>query len=83
MDTCARVLAVMRIVKLKIEGMHCDGCASTVAMGLQDVEGVRKADVDARTGIATVVIDDDVEPGKLLEAEVFKPPYPYKAKILG
>ncbi|MCE4612965.1 MAG: heavy-metal-associated domain-containing protein [Desulfurococcales archaeon] len=73
----------MKIVRLKIEGMHCDGCASTVKLGLKEVKGVREAEVDLSTGIATVVIDDSLQPEKLLEAEVFKPPYTYKAKILG
>jgi copper chaperone CopZ len=73
----------VKIVRLKVEGMHCDSCAYTVALGLQDVSGVKKAEVDMRTGIATVVVEDHVDPGKLVEAEVFKPPYPYKAKILG
>lgn len=73
----------MRAVRLKVEGMHCDGCAYTVKVGLEQVDGVKEAEVDFKTGIATVVIDDSVQPEKLLEAEVFKPPYPYKARIVG
>jgi copper chaperone len=43
------------IVKLSIEGMHCDGCVRRVTNALSAVEGARVESVQA--GSATVAID--------------------------
>jgi copper chaperone CopZ len=39
---------------LHIDGMHCDGCASSVARALKAVPGVDAADVSLATGTATI-----------------------------
>jgi copper chaperone len=42
-------------VKLKIEGMHCEGCVRRVTQALNAVKGVRVESVGI--GSATVVLD--------------------------
>jgi copper chaperone len=43
------------IVKLSIEGMHCDGCVRRVTNALSAFEGVRVESVEV--GAATVAVD--------------------------
>ena len=43
------------ILKLSIEGMHCDGCVRRVTNALTAVEGVRVESVEV--GSATVIAD--------------------------
>jgi len=40
---------------ITIEGMHCAGCAKSVANKLRAVKAVATVEVDAKTGKATVV----------------------------
>ena len=47
----------MKSVTLKIEGMHCTGCASTIQTLLQRNEGVRKASASFEGGEARVLYD--------------------------
>jgi copper chaperone len=46
---------VENIVKLSIEGMHCDGCVRRVTNAIAAVEGARPESV--QVGAATVAID--------------------------
>jgi copper chaperone CopZ len=41
-------------VEIAIEGMRCEGCVRAVAAALENVPGVRRAEVDLRTGRARV-----------------------------
>jgi copper chaperone len=43
------------IVKLSIEGMHCDGCVRRVTKAIATVEGARAESV--QVGSATVAVD--------------------------
>lgn len=43
------------VVKLSIEGMHCDGCVRRVTSALSAVEGARIESV--QVGSATVAVD--------------------------
>ena len=45
-------------IKLNIEGMNCVSCASGIRKSLEQVEGVKKADVNFATAKATVEVDD-------------------------
>jgi copper chaperone len=45
------------IVKLSIEGMHCDGCVRRVTNALSAVEGARVESV--QVGAATVAVDPE------------------------
>lgn len=44
----------MTMSTIKIEGMHCDGCASRVKSLLEKEPGVREADVSYQAGEARV-----------------------------
>jgi copper chaperone CopZ len=45
------------IVKLSIEGMHCDGCVRRVTSALSAIEGARIESV--QVGAATVAVDPE------------------------
>ena len=47
----------MNSVTLKVEGMHCDGCAATIQALLERNGGVRKAAVSFKEGSARVLYD--------------------------
>lgn len=51
-------LQAAETVKLKVEGLHCQGCVDTVEKGLKKVKGVTKADVDLKSNTATVTYDE-------------------------
>jgi copper chaperone CopZ len=53
---------------LKIEGMHCDGCARAVRNVLSRVEGVTGASVDLARGQAEIRSDRPVAPETLRAA---------------
>ncbi len=42
-------------VELRIDGMHCSGCARAVERALSGVRGVSKVSVDLTVGHATVI----------------------------
>lgn len=47
----------MNSVTLKVEGMHCDGCAATIQALLEKNGGTRKVAVSFRQGEARVLYD--------------------------
>lgn len=47
----------MRNVTLKVEGMHCSGCASTIQSLLQGNDGIKKASASFDAGEARVLYD--------------------------
>jgi copper chaperone CopZ len=54
--------------QLKIEGMHCQGCAGGIVNQLQRLKGVKSAKVDAKSKIGTVEYDPkQVKPADLVE----------------
>jgi copper chaperone len=50
----------MNSVTLKLEGMHCDGCAATIQALIERNDGVRKAAVSFSDGEARVLYDPKV-----------------------
>lgn len=56
----------MNTVTLKIEGMHCDGCAATIQALLERNSGVRKVAVTFKDGEARVLYD----PHSVTESEL-------------
>lgn len=58
----------MRNVKLEIEGMKCEGCATTVREALAGVDGVRETDVDLAEGRARVAGDERLQDAALVRA---------------
>ncbi len=53
---------------LKIEGMTCGHCTSTVEKALRAVPGVTDASVDLATKTATVIVGDEVSDAALTSA---------------
>ena len=47
----------MKSVTLKIEGMHCDGCAQTIKALIGSEPGVRASDVSYKDGQARILYD--------------------------
>ncbi len=56
------------LVQLKIEGMHCGGCARAVQRALSEVEHVDSVDVKVDVGEALVRGADGVDPSALVAA---------------
>lgn len=63
-------------INLRIEGMTCEGCATTVAAYLRREEGVEVADVSYEEKEARVAYDPDrTSPEKILRSRVFNNHY--------
>jgi mercuric transport protein len=52
------VSAASKTVTIKVEGMHCGGCASSVTKALKATEGVEDAQVSFEKGEAVIKYDD-------------------------
>jgi len=44
---------------LKVNGMTCEHCVGTVSKALQGVDGVKKANVNLKKGLAEVTYDSE------------------------
>lgn len=51
---------MQKLVKLKIEGMHCASCETLIKDELSEVKGVGDIKVDAKLGEGTVMIDTEL-----------------------
>lgn len=58
----------MKDVTLKVTGMQCGGCATTVQRAPSGVQGVRRADVSLEHGRAELLAEDDVAVADLATA---------------
>ena len=58
----------MRTLTITVSGMHCASCGLLIDDALLDLEGVRDARTDTRTGVCSVVVDDHVADADVLEA---------------
>lgn len=47
----------MNNLTLRVEGMHCDGCAATIKAVLERETGVKAADVTFKHGEARILYD--------------------------
>lgn len=56
-------------VHVEIKGMHCGGCEGLVEEALEAVPGVTSVKADAKAGMATLQMKDDV---KINESEIQK-----------
>jgi copper chaperone len=52
------VSAITRTVTLKVRGMTCDGCATSVEKALKSTDGVRDVRVSFERGRAVIKYDD-------------------------
>ncbi|MFZ1682216.1 MAG: heavy metal-associated domain-containing protein [Rhizobiaceae bacterium] len=55
-------------VALKIEGMHCGGCAASVEKALKAAPGIRSVTVDLAGGSARVEADADADTALIVAA---------------
>jgi copper chaperone CopZ len=55
-------------IQLKIDGMHCSGCVSTVRRVLEATPSVTAVSVDLDAGRATVEASAGVDPARLVAA---------------
>ena len=65
----------MKSVTLKIQGMHCTGCAQTIEMLLGAEQGVKEADVSFESKSARIVYDAAVANENGLTAVIEKAGY--------
>ena len=63
----------MKLVTLKIEGMHCDGCAQTIRRLIERKPGVKTTTVSFEDGAARVLYDPAATDENRLIAAVEKP----------
>jgi len=63
----------MKTAVLKIEGMHCDGCATTIKTVLEREPGVQMAAVSFAEGQARVLYEPQATAEDLLVAAIEKP----------
>lgn len=69
-----------RIVRLKVEGMGCDGCVAAVQAALEGAPGVITALVELKGGTAEVEAAAATDPGTLVAAVTAEG---YDAHIMG
>jgi len=65
----------MKTLVLRIEGMHCDGCAETIKALLGIEAGVKASSVSFKDGRARVLYDPAVIDEKKLAAAIEKGGY--------
>jgi copper chaperone CopZ len=62
------VLAATKTTTIRVEGMKCNQCASSVAKALKATAGVREAEVSSEKGQVVITYDDEqVSEAKLRE----------------
>lgn len=49
----------MKVIKVKISGMHCASCAKVVTMDLEEVDGVEKVEIDEVTKLGEISFDEN------------------------
>ena len=50
----------MKKVEIKIEGMHCEGCSKRLTKVLNNVEGVKSAEVSLENKLADIEYDETI-----------------------
>lgn len=73
----------MKVVqaKLIVEGMHCASCAADIRETLEEIEGVRRAEVDFQSKAATVEYDEERISASALVERIEE--LGYTAKVVG
>jgi copper chaperone CopZ len=57
---------------IKVTGMHCAGCSSSVEKALKGIKGISAVKVDLKGGKATVDFDPEIVNEKAMAAAVKK-----------
>jgi copper chaperone len=43
-----------KLVKIQIDGMHCEHCVKSIKSALSEIKGIESADVDLKGGFALI-----------------------------
>jgi len=65
----------MQSLRLKIGGMHCEGCATTIKALLDREAGVRMVEVSFKEGSARVLYDPGTVTEEVIARLIEKPGY--------
>ncbi len=65
----------MKIDHLKVTGMTCEVCVSTVTQTVKKIMGVTKVNVSLKTGVATVEFDEKLTTTEQLKSAVIDAGY--------
>ena len=65
----------MRRLEIPVEGMHCDGCARTLQVVLERLDGVRVAKADFASSRVRVSFDPDRVDAEQLRAQIERAGY--------
>lgn len=69
-------------IRLRIEGIHCGSCASTIERALANQNGILGAKVDSSSNFAEIVFDPSkTNAPRILDAVIFKEPSAFRARI--
>ncbi len=60
----------MKTVTITVGGMHCGSCETLVRESLEELDGVRKADVSHSAGTAVVVYDENAVSPEALKVAI-------------
>ena len=57
----------MKELKIKINGMVCEGCENRVKVALSEISGVESVDANHNTGMVTVKSENDLDVAQIKE----------------
>jgi copper chaperone CopZ len=65
----------VRIIALKVSGLHCEGCVEPVVQGLRQLPGVQSAELNFKTAVAVVRYDEAQIPASQIVLALPKIPH--------
>ena len=60
----------MKKVEIKVEGMHCEGCSNRLSRVLNNVDGVKEANVSLENKLASIEYDENITKIEDLEESI-------------
>ena len=73
----------MHRLRIKVSGMHCKGCAATIAGSLKRQPGVTQVNLNFATHEGTLLYDQTrTNSDAILNSVVFREPSPFAAEII-
>lgn len=70
----------MQTLSFDVSGMTCGGCTSSVQKALTQIDGISRAEVTLRPGVATVDSDPERITSAQIEAAITRLGYPATAR---
>jgi copper chaperone CopZ len=65
----------MKKITLKVKGMHCPSCEMLIKDSLEEIEGIKKAELDHKKGTAIVEYDEKKVNEALIKSTIAKEGY--------